>query len=352
MTNVYIMGEFLNDKRYVPVLYPNLGVLVNENRIFADRGNRAMRFPVVEIVKNIKEADFILLPHEYFDVVSVDKNYLQKHIELARQSGKKLLIFDFSDFTEREIDVPEAVIFRIAGYRGRIKDNVVIMPTFVEDLAQYGKIFLRNKGDKPIIGFCGWANVPTIKQKIKLFIKNLLIDLQSAVTRETSLKAHKRGIYFRMQVIRALRMCRDVINNFIIRSSYSSHINTIELSLEEARRQYVNNILSSDLALAVRGDANASCRFFEILSLGRVPLFLDTDCVLPLADEIDYKKFIVFVDYKKINRIGETVYEFWKSISDEEFIAMQKAAREAFEKYLRVDSFFAYILPKLIHKGH
>ena len=92
-----------------------------------------------------------------------------------------------------------------------------------------------------------------------------------------------------MQAIKALRECRDISVNFIIRNSYSSHANTIELLAEEARGQYIDNILKSDLSLAVRGDANISCRFYEILSLGRVPLFVDTDCVLPMENVVDYK---------------------------------------------------------------
>ena len=339
MTKVYITGEFLKNKSYLPVLFPNFGELKNEKRLFADLGNRAFKRQVFDIVTDINEADFILLPHDFFDVITTDKNYLQRHIDLAHQHHKKLLIFDLSDYTEREIDVPEAWVFRIAGYRSQMKNNVIIMPNFVEDLSQYGKIFWRNKSKRPIIGFCGWANLSTIKQKLKLFIKNLLIDLQSAVARDTSLEAHKQGIYFRMQAIKALRECRDISVNFIIRNSYSSHANTIELLAEEARRQYIDNILKSDLSLAVRGDANISCRFYEILSLGRVPLFVDTDCVLPMENVVDYKKFIFHIDYKDLSNIGKVVADFYGGLSDEDFVQMQKSAREAFTKYLNPVSF-------------
>ena len=134
MTKVYITGEFLKNKSYLPVLFPNFGELKNEKRLFADLGNRAFKRQVFDIVTDINEADFILLPHDFFDVITTDKNYLQRHIDLAHQHHKKLLIFDLSDYTEREIDVPEAWVFRIAGYRSQMKNNVIIMPKFVEDL--------------------------------------------------------------------------------------------------------------------------------------------------------------------------------------------------------------------------
>lgn len=350
MTNIYITGEFLKGKRYLPVLYPNLGELKNEKCLFSDLGNRAFKRQVFNVVANINNADFILLPHDFFDVTAADKNYLQKHIELARQSGKKLLIFDLSDYTDREIDAPDSWVFRMAGYRGRMKNNVIIMPAFVEDLSQYGKIFWRKKNGRPVIGFCGWAEFKNWCDRLKFFLKNLLIDLRSIAMRDGSFKAHKQGIYFRMRAIKALRKCRDVTVNFIIRGSYSSHINTIEVSSEDARRQYVDNILNSDLLLATRGDANYSCRFYEILSLGRAPLFIDTNCILPLEDVIDYKKFVLFTDYQNLKNIGKVAADFYNNLNNEEFALMQMSAREAFVKYLNPISFLEYILPKLTEK--
>jgi len=106
---------------------------------------------------------------------------------------------------------------------------------------------------------------------------------------------------------------------------------------------------NSDFALSIKGDGNFSLRFFEALSLGRIPLFVNTDCVLPLENIIDYKKFVVFVDHKDIKRIDVILSDFYKNLSDDDFVEMQKQAREAFEKYLRIDSFFK-LIPDILKK--
>lgn len=347
MVNVYITKEFLSNTRYLPILFPHLGELVNEKHLFADAGKRAFREPAFNLVEDIEFADFILLPHEYFDVIKKDTPYLSQHRELAKKYKKKLLIFDSSDYTNTEIDVPEAIVFRVAGYSSRKKDNEIIMPTFVEDLSSYVDLRWRAKNACPTVGFCGWGSLPDIKSRVNLLVKNLIVSLKGAIKRDDSLSMTKRGINFRIKTIQKIKKCLNINTMFILRRSYSSHVGTIELSAERARAEYIRNILDSDLALAVRGDANISCRFYEILSLGRIPLFIDTDCILPLEDIIDYKKFVVFVDYRNINSICEVILNFYKKTSDDDFIAMQKNARNSFEKYLNTTSFLKYILPKL-----
>jgi len=189
MVNVYITNKFVKNIRYLPVLYPLLGVLKDEKRIFADRGERAFREPVFNLTANIEEADFILFPHDFyfFMVKMIPQEFLDEHILLAQKYKKKLLIFDLSDLTEKEINVPNSIVFRIAGYRRRQKENEIIMPSFAEDLSGHREIIWREKSEKPVVGFCGWGELKNRKQKIKLWLKNFLV----------SDEARRQGIYFR-----------------------------------------------------------------------------------------------------------------------------------------------------------
>ncbi len=352
MVNIYITNKFVENIRYLPILFPLLGPLKDEKRLFADKGDRAFIEPVFNLVKNVNEADFVLFPHDfyYFMIGRISKEYLDEHILFAQKHKKKLLIFDLSDLTEKEIDVPYSIVFRIAGYRHRQKKNEIIMPTFVEDLSEHQEITWRRKSEKPIVGFCGWAGLKNTKQRIRFWLKNFFMSIRIFLTSDKNLGVHRQGVYFRMKAIKALEKCGGVIRNFIIRKTYSSHKLTIELPPEQARKQYIENISGSDFTLCVRGDANSSCRFFETLSLGRIPLVVDTDCVFPLRDVIDYGKFALFVDYKNFDGICGIVEDFYKKISNEEFIQMQKAARAAFEKYLSAGAFLKYILPILAEK--
>ena len=107
----------------------------------------------------------------------------------------------------------------------------------------------------------------------------------------------------------------------------------------DIRREFVENLLGADYALCVKGDANCSVRFYEALSLGRIPLFLNTACVLPLEDTINYRDFCMFVDWWDIEHIGDILADFHAKLSPEKFEDMQRKAREAYQKYLRMDAF-------------
>ena len=58
---------------------------------------------------------------------------------------------------------------------------------------------------------------------------------------------------------------------------------------KQLRFEFIRNILSSDYTLCFRGSGNYSLRFYETLCLGRIPLFINTDCKLPFEDEINWR---------------------------------------------------------------
>jgi hypothetical protein len=352
MVKVYLTKKFVKNIRYLPVLYPILGELKDEKRLFADLGERAFKEPVFNLTENIEEADFILFPHDFyfFMVGMIPQSFLDEHVSLAEKYQKKLLIFDLSDLTEREINVPYSIVFRIAGYTHRQKENEIVMPTFIEDLSSYRKVFWREKSEKPSIGFCGRAGFKNLRERLGSLFKNTLITLKIIFGGDKNLETHRPPIAFRMKVMKILEKCPRLLTNFVVRRSYSSHVKTVELPPEELRKQYIATIVDSDFTLCVRGDANSSCRFFEALSLGRIPLVVDTDCAFPLKDVIDYSKFSVFIDHKDIKKICGFVENFYNKISGEKFIEMQKAARAAFENYLSTTAFLKYILPVLASK--
>ena len=60
-------------------------------------------------------------------------------------------------------------------------------------------------------------------------------------------------------------------------------------------------------------------------------MLINTDCVLPLANMIDYDKFAVSVEYTDIPSIERRILEFYDALDDEEFEARQKMARAAFD---------------------
>ena len=349
MVKVYISDKKIEGLRYIPLLNPFFGHKKNENRLFADKAQESFTEPVFDLVKNIEDADFILYPYEFF--LTEDRghhDYLKHYINLSEKYNKKLLIFDLSDFDKREINIHNSYIFRVGGFNFKRKDNEFIMPFFVEDLSIYTDIKYRGKVDIPVIGFCGLAGFEKLKQKLKFYLKNFSISIAMFITQNRNLLIYKNGIYFRIKVIKVLNKCNKIKTNFVVRKFYSSHISTIKLPKREIRKQYIENLQNSDFALCVRGEANASYRFYEALSLGKIPFVISTNSIWPLSEEIDYSKFSVMIDFDDLDTVCNKIVDFYKNISNEEFIQMQKNAREVFETHLSVKGFLQNALPKLI----
>lgn len=331
---------------HLPILSPNFGP-VNPGGLFAERALAYFREPVFEVVKNPADADYILIPHNYFGAMRKNRGYLRECERLSAESGKKLLLFAYGD-SDEEIPFPDAIIFRSSQYRYKKKKNEIMMPAYVEDLGM--SEFLapgvprapRPLAIKPVVGFCGWAAFSSWRNAVKTYVKAYVLTYVSSVGRPDVL-AKKKGLLFRKEVLEILRKSKNIEPNFVIRDFYSHHKATIKIPPEQARREYVENILGSDLSLAVKGDGNYSLRFYEILSLGRVPVLIDTDCVLPLEHVIAYDEFILRIPYRDISRSDEIITDFWGNLTEEKFAEMQKKAREAFEKYLRIDAFFRYV---------
>jgi hypothetical protein len=141
------------------------------------------------------------------------------------------------------------------------------------------------------------------------------------------------------------------MTHFIVRKAFFGQAAKTKEGLLKLREEYIENLQNNDFALAPRGDANASTRFFEALSLGRIPILIDTDIVLPLERIIDYSKFVVRIDHTQLHRLPEILLDFYEKISDDEFVAMQYRAREAYVKHLRLDSFFNTALAVLKERG-
>jgi hypothetical protein len=340
MIKVFI-HKTLDAAPHIPLLMPNLGESSAKNELFRGQAFKYLTEPIVEIAENPDQSDFILLPHNYQSAKN-NPAYWSDFIKFSKNSGKPLIIFAVGDKDEK-INVPNSIIFKYSMYKSSQGKNEIKMPTYVEDLALYKPVGFRRKGARPIVGFCGWGDYADLQNRLKSYLKYFAIDARKLLFLNPELEVRKKGIYFRKKALKNLSDSELIGTNFIIRKSHSAHKKTIELSPEQAREEYINNIAESDFSLAVRGDANESMRFYEILSLGRIPILIDTDIVLPLESEIDYDEFILRIHYKDIGKADKIISEFYKNLTEEKFLNMQKKAREAFEKYLRTDAFLKFI---------
>ncbi len=307
------------------------------------------------LVRTIEESDYILIPQGVRSLSPKRRAYIESYISQGKIHNKKVVMFPAGDL-HHDVYMDEAIVMKALNYRSLKRKNEIYIPVAVEDLLRDRTLELREKtSDIPVVGFCGWAGVANTTQWLKYHLKNLSINIQKIVRMNPKLEVYKKGIYFRKKASHILSESPLIKTNFIFRTSYSGHKGTISLDPEQARREFIENIVSSDLVLTPKGDGNSSARFYEVLSLGRIPILLDTEIILPLENVIDYSKFMLRVDYTNIKDLATIVSDFYTKLSSEEFKKMQLAAREAFEKYLRYDSFFEYVfsgpLERLLSKN-
>lgn len=339
MISVYI-GAPLPGIPHLPLLYPNLGIEKAGGALFKQGAFALFTGPFVRVVSRPEDAQFFLLPHNYFRIFPAHQKYIQEFSTRARVEGKPLILFVESD-TSEQIHIPHAIIFRVSQYRSSRLPNEIIIPPYVEDLSLASPLVIREKSDKPVVGFCGFADYPTRIGALKAGIRHAVLDLKALGRPE--LRAHKKGVYFRKRALRTLRASSLITPLVVPRSFHSAHPATVRRDPEELRREYIQNLQESDIALTVRGDANASMRLFEAMSLGRATALLDTDTPLPLEDRVPYGDCMVRIDYRELAALPERIRAWYDRMGPEEWKNAQQRARELFTRYFRPDSFFRFV---------
>ncbi len=85
---------------------------------------------------------------------------------------------------------------------------------------------------------------------------------------------------------------------------------------------------------------NFSVRFYETLCLGRIPIFIDTDCLLPFQDQIDYKALFPWIDANDLPHAAEILRDFHARLSAEDFLGLQKTCRHLWLEHMTPDGFY------------
>ena len=116
----------------------------------------------------------------------------------------------------------------------------------------------------------------------------------------------------------------------------------------DQRQEFVDNLLRNAYALCVRGTDNYSWRFYEALSLGKIPILIDTGCLLPMEDEIGWDNFILRVPAAQLPELPDRLLAWHSSFSPQAFDQLQRDLRSIFERITPVNfhlEMFRKILP-------
>lgn len=270
----------------------------------------------------------------------------EEFVALAAREGRPAVVFFSHDLTDA-VPLDNAVVFRTSmRARGRRPDEYAMpfwMPDEVEALFG-GELPLREKSARPVVGFCGY-NPLKLDGRAKLKYKLAAVPGVSRAARRLGVNLHDEHPFrTRAEALEAVSRSRDVETNFVMRGAWfngsfeGGRVN--RTLMEESRAEYVENLFASDYVLCTRGSGNYSIRFYETLSSGRIPVFVDTDCVLPFEEWIDWRRYCVWVDGREVSRVAERIAEFHEGLSPAEFKDRQRACRGLWEEWLSPYGFF------------
>src|SRR5262249_45387393 len=211
------------------------------------------------------------------------------------------------------VEAAATVIFRTSMSRSTRKPNEHAQPAWSEDFVERylgGQLPIRPRTAKPSVGFRGLAPPGLLRARVPLRSGELSV---------------------RVRAMLALQRRHGIATNFVAHNAFFAGAVTGSDSdpraMTEARRLYVQTLVNSDYGLCARGAGNFSYRLYETLSVGRIPVFVDTDCVLPFDFHLRWRDYCVWVDESELDRIGDRVLEFHERLSDSEFEDLQRECR-------------------------
>lgn len=300
------------------------------------------------ITDTITNAEIVILPMSWnFYYEKKNKKEVLNFIELTKKQNKKVWSFTTGDFGVKIPNLENLLVFRSSGERTKLPENHIGMPSFIEDplLMHFKKqqISISDYTVKPIIGFCGQSNNSFINSQsevVRIAIRNL--KYYTALTIDSPQRIQSAS-KLRARVLKSIKESNKLTNHFIERNQYRAGVKTKEERLKTTMEFY-NNIKDTQYTVCIRGAGNFSVRLYEALAMGRIPVFINTDCILPLTDKIDWKKQMVWVEENELHLLEEKIIQFHHQLTPKTFIDLQHSNRKLWEEKLTLGGFFKTVL--------
>ena len=293
------------------------------------------------------EADFAILPFDGSHLINTQSE-LQRHcqqfakqfVQIASRHGLKTIVLVNSDLN-CSIALPDIIVLRTSLNRRYRNVNEYALPAWHEDLRRRVSGADKERREfriKPSIGFCGQVAMirPKSTRRIKILLQRLVRVFGGYLD-------HNDGVYLRRAAIDILHREPDIQKNFIERHDYFGGSLKNPAISDVVRTEYVDNLLNSDYALCIRGYGNFSFRFFEAMSLGRIPVLLDTQCVLPYDFLHDYHEYCLIVPEDRIRELPRMLLEFHRRFDAATFLEMQFRIGDFWQRWLSPQGFFRHL---------
>lgn len=295
------------------------------------------------IVSNVNDANIVVLPIDYAVFFKQREPFLAL-LKAANTANLPIWIYTAGDYGFTNY-IPNSYTFRLGGFDSKMDKNTYVLPSFINDpyasvLTQGFTVF--KKTSKPNIGFVGHAQSSVLK-----YLKDYTNHLKYQFKRKSNkILADKQRFYpssvKRANYLQTLATNEGLETNFIFRTKYRAGSHTPETQ-QKTTRQFYDNLFNNAYTFCIRGVGNFSVRFYETLAVGRIPILLNTDCRLPLSNQIDWTKHCLIINASSHVTIADQILEFHNSLSASEFENIQHSNRNLWLNTLQRDAYFLEI---------
>lgn len=299
-------------------------------------------------VANPMEATHLILPfpvNYYFKHGLV--HLLEQYSNLCLKHSLNGYGFVSGDWGRMYPEFESITYFRTSGFRSQLSKRNQGFPVALSDhhinIYKTEEILLHKKQELPVVGFCGHATFSgkkRVKEKFKFVTENIRRLIQNPFRKDW--EPLFASAYERACLLMQLEQSKSIRTNFIYREQYRAGA-TSDSELERTTLEYYNNIRESDYVLCVRGGGNFSVRLYETLMMGRIPVFVNTDCLLPFPDQINWKQHTVWIEWKDRHQLQKKIMDFHTRLTDQEFVDLQKSNRRLWKETLSVSGLLEMI---------
>ncbi|HMS90581.1 MAG TPA: exostosin family protein, partial [Acidimicrobiales bacterium] len=244
------------------------------------------------------EAEVAVLPRLY---EATDQRDVTDTVRRAEARGLRTLVFSGHDLEPVMASGSVILLHEGPTRGGQAHADVLAVPYVFTDRARWPEA--RADGSRPTVAFCGQGasrmHVAPVSAVRRWF--GLVADRSVRRVVAPPAGGHVR---LRSAALAALSLHPGIDDRFVVRDQYRAGVSS-DADRARTQAEFDDNLRSATYALCVRGTGNFSARFYESLSFGRVPLFVDTNCVLPFEDEIDWRSRTVWLDHTEVDSIGD-----------------------------------------------
>ena len=328
-------------------LYTNIEVLTETYRrqvfpllfdlVFVQNETLLSKYKLVDA---IEDADIVVVPIDYAAFLK-HSVALSDLLKKAKQHKKTIWIYSAGDYGFTNY-IQNTYTFRLGGFDSQLDERTLILPSFISD--PYGRYLsqgfsILKKEVKPSIGFVGHAQ-SGLKKYLKEYINHSKYKLKRGVGK---VLADKQPFYpssiKRAKYLESLVKNEDLNTQFVLRNQYRAGAHST-LTKEETTEQFYDNIFNNGYTFCSRGVGNFSVRFYETLAVGRIPVLINTDCRLPLQDQIQWESHCLIIDVKSKLSMAEQILKFHNNLDEKAFESLQQSNRDLWLNSLTREAYF------------